>query len=107
MLSNSNAEFVLAVTEFDHPVQRSLKINKKNMLSFAESEIALIRSQDLDSWFHDAGQFFAGRGGAFSRYKTVLFGHCLPLLVGKEQAIGIDNEEDWNLAEILFSIMYQ
>ena len=105
MLGNSNAEFVLAVTEFDYPVQRSLKINNKNMLSFAEPENALIRSQDLEKRFHDAGQFFAGKGDAFSRYEAVLFGQCLPLLVGKEQAIDIDNEEDWNLAEKLFSIM--
>jgi N-acylneuraminate cytidylyltransferase len=65
----------------------------------------LIRSQDLEPRFHDAGQFVAGKGDAFSKYKAVLFGHCLPLLVDKEQAIDIDNEEDWNLAEKLFSIM--
>ena len=77
------------------------------MLSFAEPENALIRSQDLEPRFHDAGQFFAGKRDAFASNEAVLFGRCLPLLLEKEQAIDIDDEKDWRLAEKLFSFMGQ
>ena len=107
MLRDSTADFVLAITRFDYPVQRALKLNDKNMLSFAEPENALIRSQDLEPRFHDAGQFFAGKRDAFASNEAVLFGRCLPLLLEKEQAIDIDDEKDWKLAEKLFSFMGQ
>lgn len=105
LLRNSTAEFVLAVTEFEYPVQRSLRLNNYNMLSFAEPENALIRSQDLEPRFHDAGQFFTGKKDAFSRNESALFGRCLALLLEKGEAIDIDNEKDWKLAEKLFSLM--
>jgi pseudaminic acid cytidylyltransferase len=104
LLSESPADFVLSVTRFAYPVQRSLKLNSEKMLDFVEPENALKRSQDLEPRFHDAGQFFIGRAGAFFRYQAVLFGKCLPIIVPEDEVVDIDTEEDWRLAEKLFSI---
>ena len=104
MLHKSDADFVLSVARFDYPVQRSLRLDEQSMLSFAEPENALKRSQDLEPRYHDAGQFFAGQVEAFLRYESVLFGQCLPLVIPNDEAVDIDTEEDWRVAEKLYSI---
>jgi N-acylneuraminate cytidylyltransferase len=102
LLTNTDADFVLAVTKFNYPVQRSLRLDDQNLLKFVEPENALARSQDLETRYHDAGQFFAGRRNAFIRNESVLRGRCLPVVVAKDEAVDIDTEEDWRIAEKLF-----
>jgi len=100
-LSESDAEFILAVTPFDYPVQRSLRLTPEKLLRFAEPKNALKRSQDLEQHFHDAGQFFAGRSLSLMQHTAVVFGICLPFIVSREGAVDIDTEEDWRFAEKL------
>lgn len=104
MLRKSDADFVLSVTRFDYPVQRSLRLDERSMLSFVEPQNALKRSQDLEPRYHDAGQFFAGRVEAFQRHEAALYGRCQPMIVPNEEAVDIDTEEDWRMAEKLYSI---
>jgi N-acylneuraminate cytidylyltransferase len=104
ILCNSNSDFVLSVARFDYPVQRSLRLGGDGMLSFAEPENALKRSQDLEPRYHDAGQFFAGRAEAFMRHEAVLYGRCQPIIVPTNEAVDIDTEEDWRMAEKLYEI---
>jgi len=107
ILCNSDADFVLSVARFDYPVQRSLRLDGKGMLNFADPENALKRSQDLEPRYHDAGQFFAGRVEAFQRHEAVLYGRCRPIIVPNDEAVDIDTEEDWRMAEKLHSINSQ
>lgn len=103
-LRDSEAEFVLTVTPFDYPVQRSLRLDAGNLLTFAEPEYALKRSQELEPRYHDAGQFFAGRVPALMQHDAVLFAKCLPLIVPRDEAVDIDTEEDWRFAEKLHAL---
>lgn len=104
MLRTTDAEFVLSVGQFRYPVQRSLRLDGLGKLNFAEPENAFKRSQDLETRYHDAGQFFAGRVEALMTHESVLFGQCLPLIVPEDEVIDIDNDQDWRLAEKLYSI---
>jgi pseudaminic acid cytidylyltransferase len=103
LLNSADVDFVLTVKRFDYPVQRSLKIDANKLLRFAQPENALIRSQDLEERYHDAGQFFAGKVEAFKQYRTSLDGRCFPLIIPTD-AIDIDTEDDWRLAEKFFAI---
>lgn len=103
LLRSSDADFVLAVSEYDFPVQRSLRLNGPERLTFAYPEYALLRSQDLEPRFHDAGQFFGGRAEAVVKYDSALFGKCLPLLLPRGEALDIDTLADWCFAEELFA----
>lgn len=102
MLQDGDADFVLSVARFDYPVQRSLRLDGFGMLNFAEPGNALMRSQDLEPRYHDAGQFFAGREDSFRHYEAALFGRCQPIVVPSDEAVDIDTEEDWRIAEKLF-----
>lgn len=104
LLRTSRADFILTVAKFSYPVQRSLRLTEQNILRLADPENALKRSQDLEPRYHDAGQFFAGRVKSILRHESVLFGQCLPLVVPSDEAVDIDTEEDWQLAEKLHSL---
>jgi pseudaminic acid cytidylyltransferase len=104
ILHTSASDFVLSVARFDYPVQRSLRLDGNGMLNFAEPENALKRSQDLEPRYHDAGQFFAGRVEAFQHYEAVLNGRCQPMIIPNDEAVDIDTEEDWRMAEKLYAI---
>lgn len=103
-LQNSTADFVLAVTGFEYPVQRSLRLGHDNTLTFADPEYALKRSQELEPRYHDAGQFFAGRTAAIYNYDAVPLARCLPVLVPNHDALDIDTPEDWRIAELRYRL---
>ncbi len=100
-LGDSPADFVLAVTPFEYPVQRSLRLNGEGHLSFAQPEFALAHSQQMEPRFHDAGQFFGGRIEAVQKHDAVLFADCLPITVPRDEAVDIDTPDDWRFAEAL------
>ncbi len=104
LLNCTDVDFVLSVKRFVYPVQRSLRIDANKLLRFAQPENALIRSQDLEERYHDAGQFFVGKVGAFKQHNTSLDGRCLPIIIPSDDAIDIDTEDDWRFAEKLFTI---
>ena len=55
-ITNSDEEFVYPVLEFAHPIQRALTLIRDKPV-FRESEFELTRTQDLNVYYHDAGQF--------------------------------------------------
>lgn len=95
------ADFVLPVTEFDYAPQRAL-CTKDGFLRFVFPENMLARSQEFEGTMHDAGIFFLGRKASFFAYDSALDSRCLPLQIPRLQAIDIDTQEDWELAEALF-----
>jgi N-acylneuraminate cytidylyltransferase len=99
-----SAEFVLAVTPFDYPVQRALIRDAQSALRFREPEFALKRSQELDPCYRDAGQFFGGRIDALMAHDAVLFARCLPVVIPRDEAVDIDTSEDWEFAERLLRL---
>lgn len=100
-LWNSSADFVLAVSPFEYPVQRCLKLDEAGRLSFAHPEFALTHSQHLEPRFHDAGQFYGGRSEAVQKHDAVLFADCLPLSIPRDESVDIDTPDDWRFAEAL------
>ena len=104
LAADPTADFVLAVTSFDYPVQRALIEGNDGGLGFREPEHALQRSQDLAACYHDAGQFFGGRVAALMKHDMTLFGRCLPVMIPRDAAVDIDTEEDWRFAEKLHQL---
>lgn len=103
-LQNADADFVLAVTPFEYPVQRALRLGPSGMVHLVEPENALKRSQELEPRYRDAGQFFAGRFEALMQHDAVLFGRCLPVFIDRDESVDIDTEEDWRFAEKLHAL---
>ena len=60
------------------------------------------RSQDLESSFHDAAQFYWGKESAWMSNKNIFQDNSLPIIIPRYKVQDIDNEEDWLRAEMMF-----
>lgn len=98
------ADTVLPVVRFSFPPQRGL-VEEDGSLGWWQPGAAEARSQDLRPVYHDAGQFY------FCRPSRLLAGGALlgPVTRGYEvpetEAQDIDNEGDWELAEMKYERM--
>ena len=95
---NKNINFVVSVTKFDYPILRSLKINQNGSISFWKKKYMFSRSQDLENFYHDAGQFYWARSSAILKEFPTFSNKTLPYIIPSYKVIDIDDEEDWKKA---------
>lgn len=99
-----NGDCVMPVVRFSFPPQRSL-ILKDGKLEYRWPENKFVRTQDLEPFYHDAGQFYCFRVASFYRYGQVIAGRTLPIEVPETEVQDIDEYSDWKLAEIKYKEM--
>ncbi len=92
---------VVTVVSFSFPPQRAF-IQSNGMLAYKWPEFRSARSQDLEPFYHDAGQFYFVRTKAFLEEKTVVPTNTAPLVLPETEVQDIDNESDWDIAEIKY-----
>ena len=90
---------VVPVVRFSFPPQRGFVV-KDGLLAYKWPEYRSMRSQDLEPFYHDAGQFYLVRTDAFMRENTVVPENTAPLVLPETMVQDIDNEDDWILAEM-------
>ena len=76
-LCSSDADTLIPVVAFSYPPKRGLVI-RNNRLYFEQPEYVDVRSQDLETIFHDAGQFYFFRVPDFRRNRKLMVGNILP-----------------------------
>ena len=101
-LLESDKQFVFSVTSFPFPIQRSLRIRDDGSVEPIFPDAVPMRSQDLEEAYHDAGQFYWGRGRAFIDELPVFSEHSLPIILPRYLVQDIDTLEDWIRAEMMF-----
>lgn len=97
----SDADTLIPVVQFSYPPQRAM-IVREGRLVFEYPQYLDSRSQDLEPHYHDAGQFYVFRTEAFLRNKRLMVGNILPFEVPEMEVQDIDNESDWEIAEIKY-----
>jgi N-acylneuraminate cytidylyltransferase len=103
--SNPDKSFAFSVTTFDFPVQRALRVTAEGALDALYPEYRLVRSQDLEPAWHDAGQFYWGRCEAWRRGDTLFSPVALPVALPRHLVQDIDTLEDWQRAEWIFAAL--
>ena len=104
LLEEQKADSVLPVVKFSFPPQRSV-VCEDGFLKFKWPEHAFARSQDLEPFFHDAGQFYCVRVDSFLTQKSMVMERTVPLEMPEMEVQDIDTEEDWKIAEVKFRVM--
>ncbi len=104
LLEEMTADSVVPVVRFGFPPQRSV-IVKDGYLQFKWQEHALARSQDLEPFYHDAGQFYFLRTQSFLEQKKLFMEKTVPLEMEELEVQDIDTEQDWKIAEVKFRMM--
>ncbi|WP_341992965.1 pseudaminic acid cytidylyltransferase [Morganella morganii] len=105
LLQKDDVQFAFSATSFPFPIQRALKLGKDGSVAMFAPENELVRSQDLEEAYHDAGQFYWGRKEAFLSKLSIFSSHSQVVLLPRKGVQDIDTTEDWELAESLYSAL--
>lgn len=105
LLMNGNSDSVVPVVKFGFPPQRGVII-QDGRVSFKWPEFALARSQDLESMYHDCGQFYCLNIESFEKQKCLVMANTMPYIREEKEVQDIDTMEDWYLAEIKYRMLY-
>lgn len=103
--SSPGAAYVAVATGFGAPIQRALRRRRDGTCEMVWPEHRRTRSQDLEEFYHDAGQFYWGRAGAWIDDEPMFAGTTLLHVVPRWRTQDIDDLEDWALAELLFELL--
>lgn len=103
LLEESGADSVLPVARFSFPPQRCVVV-KDGCLQFKWPEYAQARSQDLEPFYHDAGQFYCLKVKSFLEQKVLVMNRTVPLILPEMEIQDIDTEEDWELAQVKYRL---
>lgn len=104
LFQSSGAQALIPIVKFSFPPQRSFVVCD-GYLEFKWKEYELSRSQDLETYYHDAGQFYMIRTDVMKREHTLVPEKTIPLICSEMEVQDIDNLEDWNIAEIKYQAM--
>lgn len=102
----TDADSIIPVVQFSFPPQRC-NVIRNGLLEMKWPEHLSSRSQDLEPLYHDCGQFYVAKVAPFLEHRQLLMPKTRPLILPEEEVQDIDNESDWNLAEIKYRVMMQ
>ena len=102
--TETGADMLQPVVSFSFPPQRAM-IVRDGGLVYRYPECALMRSQDLENWYHDAGQFYLYRVYAFVKLTNNESISIRPYELTETEVQDIDNLTDWKLAEIKYRLI--
>ena len=89
---------------FSYPPQRCF-VSKGNYIEYKWKEYVRSRSQDLEPYYHDAGQFYFIRTRAMLEQRTLIPKKTAPYILSEMEVQDIDTMSDWELAENKYKIM--
>lgn len=105
-LIESNADTLIPVVGFSYPPQRAMR-EVEGYISPVYPENLDARSQDLEKHYHDVGQFYITRVKSFRENKKLMVGKILPMYISELEVQDIDNQIDWELAEIKYKLLVE
>ena len=103
LIESKQSDFIYPVTEYAHPIQRGMRLLPSGQMEFLYPENELKRTQDLETVYHDCGQFYWGRANAWLEQKK-MHTDGLGLVLPNWRFVDIDNENDWIRAEEIFKV---
>lgn len=101
------AKYCFGATQFAYPIQRAVRVDVNGRVAMFSPEYRDTRSQDLETAYHDAGQFYWGTANAWKEGKPLFSEHATPFILPGYLVQDIDSEEDWKRAELMYQVLKQ
>lgn len=89
---------------YSFPPQRCVVI-REGKIEMLHPEHRNTRSQDLEPYYHDCGQFYFYDTEELIKNKGNIIENVIPMVLSELEVQDIDNESDWALAEIRYKTM--
>lgn len=106
ILYEKEADTVMPVVSFSFPPLRALVLKEERLVP-KFPECILKRSQDLETWYHDCGQFYCMNYNAFLEQKKVVMDRTVPFYQEEICVQDIDTLEDWKIAEVKYKVLHE
>ena len=100
----SQSDALIPVVKFSFPPYRGCVIQNEQ-LKMRWPEYTNSRSQDFDSLYHDAGQFYYIKKETLLNERTLWCKRITPLVLAENEVQDIDSIEDWELAELKYKLL--
>ncbi len=104
LMVEKQANAIVSVVKYSYPPQRSLVLEGE-FLKFKFPRYYKTRSQDLESVYHDCGQFYFYKKQAFIEGDGQIIDKTLPFEIDETEVQDIDNESDWLIAEMKYKFV--
>lgn len=98
-----NVDVLYTIQKFIFPIQRAFTI-KDGLLNWYQPSSFLMRSQDLEPTYHDAGQLYWFRVNRLLKEKDLAKLSAGGHIIDEFSAHDIDYEEDWKMAEFKYCV---
>lgn len=98
----TKASALIPVVKYSFPPQRCFVINE-GLLHYKWKENEKKRSQDLEPFYHDAGQFYYINTQIMMATDTLVPEKTVPFILDELEVQDIDNYVDWEIAELKYS----
>ncbi len=106
-LTSENRDSIFPAVAFGFPIYRGMRKDESGVISYIWPEHERTRSQDLPKTYHDAGQFYWFRPQLLLQTKSLVSKNSAIVEVDDLQVQDIDNETDWKLAELKYTLIKQ
>lgn len=104
ILESKDFDSVMPVTSFSFPPLRGMKLDNEK-LQYKWPEYAMKRSQDMETIYHDCGQFYALNVSRFLNTGLLVTDNTGGIVISEMEVQDIDNEIDWELAELKYKLL--
>ena len=98
-------EVVFPALAYEHPIQRSFSLDPSNRIELFSKSEEYTRTQDLKSYYHDAGQFYWFNSRSLTVNKSLMKGKVAILKLSPIEAHDIDELSDWKMAEFKYKLL--
>lgn len=105
LLMDTQCDSVIPIVPFSFPPQRGFLIGTEFGISFQYPEYEIARSQDLQTVYHDCGQYYCINVERFVNENRLVMKNTKGIIVNELEVQDIDNYTDWEIAEIKYKMM--
>lgn len=106
VLKKGDFDSVFSVVAYSYPVQRSLVINADDRIEMKWPQYKSARSQDLELFYHDAGQFYFSMVKNFQNAHGFWGMNTSPIILSELEVQDLDTMTDWELAEMKYRLIH-
>lgn len=106
LLTKGDYDTVFPAMPFSFPIQRAVRLNAKNRIEMLQPQHLRTRSQDLETTYHDCGQFYWLHVERFMNKKEIWTDNSGIVILSEMEAHDIDNLEDWKVAEFKYQLKF-
>ncbi len=104
ILEDKKFDSVMPVTPFSFPPLRGMVMDG-DKISYKWEKYEDYRSQDLETIYHDCGQFYVLDVEIFKQTKKLVTKNTGAIEISEMEMQDIDNEIDWKLAELKYELL--